>query len=166
MLLFYVDASAILKRYTPELGTPVVNHLFEQAGPERLIILQIGIAEVVSILVRKRNDGRLTQAVYAQALTEFATEIVNEPAVRKMSVGRAEITGALPLIQAHSINATDGLVLRSALDLAGELRTSGNDLVLVTSDHRLLRAAPAEGLRTFNPEAESEVDLDVLLAAS
>jgi len=166
MLFFYVDASAVLKRYTVEAGTPVVNHLFEKAGPKRLVVLQIGIAEVVSILVRKKNDGRLTHGAYAQAVTEFSTEVVNEADLRKISIGGGDITAALPLIQTHSINATDGLVLQSALSLAAELRTGGHNLVLVTSDQRLLRAAPAEGLQTFNPETESETDLDVLLAAS
>jgi hypothetical protein len=33
----------------------------------------------------------------------------------------------------------------------------------VASDQRLLRAAQAEGLLTFDPEVQSQVELDVLL---
>jgi hypothetical protein len=35
----------------------------------------------------------------------------------------------------------------------------------VASDQRLLRAAAAEGLATFNPETQSQAELDALIAA-
>ncbi|MGH9768028.1 MAG: hypothetical protein ACREAB_11385 [Blastocatellia bacterium] len=53
--------------------------------------------------------------------------------------------------------------LRSALDLAADLRVSGDNLALVASDQRLLRAAQAEGLIVFNPETHTTADLDQLL---
>jgi uncharacterized protein (DUF934 family) len=70
---------------------------------------------------------------------------------------------AVPLILTHSINSTDAILLRSALDFAGQLRAAGHDLVLVVSDRRLLAAARAEGLATFNPETDANADLDALL---
>lgn len=74
------------------------------------------------------------------------------------------VTAALPLINTHSINATDAILLRSALDLAAYLRANGHDLMLVASDHRLLKAAQAEGLLALNPETHIEADLDALLS--
>lgn len=57
----------------------------------------------------------------------------------------------------HSINSVDALVLRSALDVAIELRNSSDGrLVLVASDLRLLKAAEDEGLLVFNPETDTE----------
>jgi len=43
------------------------------------------------------------------------------------------------------------------------LRAGGNDLVLVAADHRLLKAARAEGVLAFDPEAQTQPDLDALL---
>ncbi len=54
-------------------------------------------------------------------------------------------------------------MLRVALDVAHPLRNQGDDLVLVASDQRLLRAAQAEGLVTFNPEAQDLVALTALV---
>ena len=65
----------------------------------------------------------------------------------------------MDLIEAHSLNSVDALVLRSALDTATELRSIGDRLVLVASDQRLLRAARAEGLQVFNPELDSQQTL-------
>ncbi len=51
----------------------------------------------------------------------------------------------------------------SALAIARKLRTSGDDLVLVASDQRLLRAARSEGLVTFNPETQNQAALAALV---
>ena len=55
------------------------------------------------------------------------------------------------------------MVLRSALDLVASLRVNGDDLLLVTCDRRLLRAAVSEGLTTFDPNVQSAADLDAVL---
>ena len=38
-----------------------------------------------------------------------------------------------------------------------------NSLVLVVTDRRLLRAAQAEGLLTFDPETQTQAELDAFL---
>jgi hypothetical protein len=128
-----------------------------------MIVFNLGIAEVVSILVRKRNDKRLSAKVFTQAMTEFSAEVIHAADLRQLAADNALVLAALPLIQTHSINATDAVILRSALGLAASLRGAGDDLVLVAADHRLLKAAQAEGLLTFNPEAQTQPDLDALL---
>ena len=46
----------------------------------------------------------------------------------------------------YSINSTDAYILQCALDEADKLRTAGDDLILVSSDGRSLRAATNERL--------------------
>jgi len=121
------------------------------------------MAEVLSLLVRKKNAGRLSAAAFAQALTDFGAEIVTSTTLRKLVAGNALVTSALPFIEVYSINATDAILLRLALNLATRLRAAGNDLILMASDQRLLRAAQAEGLLTFDPQIQSQVELDALL---
>ena len=160
---FYLDASALAQRYVPEPGTAVMDHLFSCLPPQRLFVLHLGIAEVVSILVRKQNAKFFSPRTIAQAFRRLEAEIVTQPMLRKMQAEAALIDAALPLIGRHSINATDAVLLRSALDVAASLRINGDDLVLVASDQRLLRAAQAEGLLSFNPETQSVTELDLLL---
>ena len=78
-------------------------------------------------------------------------------------MARRLVTTSFPLIVAHSINSTDALILKSALAIARKLRRAGDDLVLVASDQRLLRAAQAEGLTTFNPETQDQAALAALV---
>jgi hypothetical protein len=40
-----------------------------------MVVLAVGLTEVISILVRKYNGGRLTPATFRQAVREFRNEI-------------------------------------------------------------------------------------------
>ncbi|GIX48038.1 MAG: hypothetical protein KatS3mg131_2249 [Candidatus Tectimicrobiota bacterium] len=53
----YWDASALVKRYAPESGTPLVNRIFADIPLARMMSLILAVGEVVSIFVRKRNAG-------------------------------------------------------------------------------------------------------------
>lgn len=139
-----------------------MNRLFTLASPNRQMCLSLGTIEVVSILVRKRNRGDLTTATLFQALADFRAEVVDNPDFMTISAVDAVVIAAFELVEKHAINGTDAIVLRSALDLAAALRRDGNDLILVAADQRLIRAAEAEGLATFNPEMNTQADLDAL----
>lgn len=160
---FYLDASALAKRYAPEQGTPAMNYFFSRVPPRKIYTLYLGVAEVVSIIIRKRNAKTLSPRLISQAFTDLEAEIINQPLTRKFDANADLINAALLLIRQHSINATDAVLLRSALDMAVILRAGGDDLALVASDQRLLRAAQAEGLINFNPETQTIADLDLLL---
>jgi hypothetical protein len=130
---------------------------------ERLHLLNVGMGEVVSILIRKRNARVISQAYFGQALLDFDNETVGATEIRKEPVTRRLVTSSFPLIVAHSINSTDALTLKSALAVARSLRRAGDDLVLVASDQRLLRAAQAEGVVTVNPETQDLAALAMLI---
>jgi predicted nucleic acid-binding protein len=161
---FYLDASALAKRYIPERWSAPVDAILDTVPASRNYVLNIGIGEVMSILVRKRNAGAISIAEFARAAASFDAEIVQTKGITKVSVTSRIVTTSLPLIVAHSINSTDALILKSAVAIARKLRRTVDDLVLVASDQRLLRAAQAEGLVTFNPESQDQAALAALMA--
>jgi hypothetical protein len=143
------------KRYTPESGTALIDQIFAAVPLERLHILNVGIAEIVSVLVRKQNGGQLSAAAFSQALVNFGAEILSSTTLHVVEADSVLVVTALPLIEKHSLNATDAIVLRSAINLATDHRARGDTLVVVASDQRLLGAAQAEGLETFNRTARA-----------
>lgn len=159
----YLDASSLAKRYVPEPGSAQIHAILDTVRHGRLHVLNIGTGEIVSILVRKRNARVISQAYFVQALADFKNEIVDAPDITKASVTSRLVTASFPLIVAHSINSTDALTLKSALVIGRRLRIAGDDLILVASDQRLLRAAAAEGLMTFNPETQDAAALSALI---
>jgi predicted nucleic acid-binding protein len=161
---FLLDASALTKRYANEPGTALVDYLFSHVAHRRLLSLMLGIAEVAATLARKRNSGLITPAAFSSAMSQLWRELIDAPEVTKLSADNPRINSSIPFSSIYAINATDALVLYLAVTLANQLRAIGNDLVLVASDQRLLKAAQAEGLLTFDPETETEAVLDALLA--
>jgi predicted nucleic acid-binding protein len=160
---FYFDSSALGKRYASETGSLLVDAILDSVPHGRTYLLNVGAAELVSILVRKRNAGRISGAYFRQAYADFESEILHSADIRVQRITRRLVISSLPLIVTHSINSTDALTLKSALAIARRLRRDGDDLVLVASDQRLLHAAQAEGLITFNPEIQDHRVLAPLL---
>lgn len=158
MYYFYFDASALAKRYIEEGGSDKIDFLFVSVPLARLRCLTIGAMEVFWICVRKRNDGRITANQFTQATGHLEYEVIDTQSnFKTISVPDSLVWESMDLIEAHSLNSVDAMVLRSALDIAARLRNTGDTLVvLVASDQRLLRSARAEGLQTFNPEVDSQ----------
>ena len=160
MYYFYFDASALVKRYTQEIGSDKINFLFTHVPLNRLICLILGVVEMFWVCVRKKNDGRITDLDFSQAGINLNHEIIdNSSGFRTVPIPDTLVLNSVSLIETHSLNSVDAIVLRSALDIASELRNTGDTLVLVASDQRLLRAAQSEGLLVFNPEIDSQQTL-------
>ena len=157
MYYFHFDASALTKRYTDEVGSDKIDFFLDNVPLERLSCLTISAMEVFWICVRKRNDGRITNHQFERAVTYLRHEVINSQSnFKTISVPDSLVWNSIRLIETHSLNSVDAMVLRSALDIAARLRNTGDTLVLVASDRRLLRAARTEGLQVFNPEVDSQ----------
>ena len=160
MHYFYFDASALAKRYVEEVGSDKIDFLFTNVPMARLQCLTIGVVEVLWICVRKRNDRRISADQFAESTTYLNSEIIDiQSSFRKVSVPDSLVWDSMRLIELYSLNNVDAMVLRSALNIAAELRSTDDTLVLVASDRRLLRAARTEGLQIFNPEIDSQQTL-------
>ena len=58
----------------------------------------INVGEVVSILVRKRNDGRLNESDFAIALAEFHREVIKDPDFTYLEIDNTDIEASLKYI--------------------------------------------------------------------
>jgi predicted nucleic acid-binding protein len=163
MASFCLDGSALAKRYVPEPGSALVDFILDSVPEDRIYVLNVGAAEVVSVLVRRRNVGTVSAADFSQLILELESEVIQSPAKHLLAFDNSVVIDALAYIMIHSINATDAVILRVAVDVAQHLRNQGDELVLVASDQRLLRAAQAEGLVTFNPETQDQAALATLV---
>ena len=160
MHYFYWDASALAKRYAPEVGTALVNALFSKAPRDRMMCLSVGTGEVISVLVRKKNAGLITEAACSQAMADFRAEVISAVDFQLVAVEDTLVFASHPLIEKYSLNATDALVLCSASDVASIKRQEGHEVVLLASDRRLLNAARIEGIQILDPETDTQEQFD------
>lgn len=163
MNFFWLDASAYAKRHVVEKGTQLVNHLFSLIPLERMACLFQGGGEMIFVFVRRRNEGKITATRFNQLREHFETEFIDRDEMEQIFPTEDQITDSWDLIEKHSLNSTDAILLQCALDRVNELRIEGDNLVLVSADKRLLNAAQNEGLLTFNPETDNQAALDILI---
>ena len=164
MNYFWLDASAVVKRYITEDGTTNMQYFFTHVHPGRMMICRpVTVGEIISILVRRKNSQHITTAYFNQVKQLFETEIRQSADILKIPPTEMQEDVSVEFIEVYSINSTDALILQCAIDKTIELQMKGNGLVLVSSDKRLLRAAQNEGLLTFNPETDTQITLDVLI---
>ena len=160
---FALDASALVKRYHNEPGAKVVQKLTDAllaTEPRRALISWPTLAETLAGLNRKKNAGTISESTYRAVRTRLLLEARE---MNLLSVKDSIIRDSLGLIEDHNINASDALFLRQVLNWKTEL-PAGDSVVMVTADHRLLRAAEVERLAALDPEQSSAAAIGPLLA--
>ncbi len=165
MNIFWLDANAIAKRYIAEKGSSVLNHLFNSLPLTRMVCLYEGTGEIIFVFVRRRNEGKISMTFFNQVTQLFEEEFINNSEIVHVSPDKDQITESWKLIEKHSINSTDAIILQCAIDHANEIKPDGKKLILVSSDKRLIKAARNEGLLTYDPETDTQNTLNVLINA-
>lgn len=151
MSQFFVDSSALVKRYVTEVGTLWMQQLSNPVAGHTIILATITRVEVAAALAsRHRTYAGLTLAERdgAVALLEqhCATEYVLIP------IDTPVLDRALALTQRHRLRGYDAVQLATSLSIDEVYRRADMPpLTLLSADHDMLNAALAEGLAVDNP---------------
>lgn len=146
MSVFYLDASAWVKRYFEEPGRDRIPRLFH--GGERLASSILGYVEVASTMARQRPLRKLDE----QKVADLQTELKNDWSdLTGLPLGKESAERAVELARQYRLRAADAVHLATALSLQNALRETHETVVLVASDRELLEAARAAGLKVEDP---------------
>lgn len=159
MLVLLWDASALAKRYLPEIGSPVVAALLTSPVVTEHVSTFLGFAEAAAIIRRSFNRGVLPADRFHDARALLRTEVLANPVFDLASVEDADYLLGVDLLDRHNLNASDAALLNVFLRVSQARANS----VLIAADRRLLRAAQAEGLQVLDPEQVALDDLPALL---
>lgn len=147
---YFLDSSALGKRYHVELGTPEVERVLHLHGA-RHFISRLSVVEVQSVFARKVRTGVIDTHDFELLRRRFLTDI----AARLFQVVRMtsdHFMEAERLIRRHgthrSLRTLDALQLAIALNL----RDRGVLDHFVCADKSLCAVAGAEGFFVINPE--------------
>lgn len=150
MTTFYVDSSALIKRYVSETGSDWVQALCDPAAGHVLALAHIGLVEIAAALGIKYRQGALSGTLRDGLLYDLQQDARQQYWL--IDVDQALILRALALTRQHKLRGYDAVHLAAALFLrdtlaAYQLPGPG----LLSADVELLEAAQAEGLATDNP---------------
>jgi hypothetical protein len=153
MSRYYIDSSALVKRYVTEVGTTWVQALADPSVGNILVSTTLTRIEVAAALAsRHRMSGGLSRAERDGAVRllqqHSSTEYILIP------VDTPVLDQALKLTQLHRLRGYDAVQLATALVVANSARGAGlPPPVFVSADRDLLTAAQAEGLPVDDPNA-------------
>lgn len=154
---YYLDASALVKRYADEPGSPWVRRITDTPHGS-VLLAEITMAEVAAALAAKhRTPGGINREQRDRALSLFLQDC--DEKFLLVPVDRSVVDCAVALTQKHRLRGYDAVQLATAL-IAGETLKLQNfpSPVFVAGDDDLLKAAKAEDLSVCRPEDNGQVD--------
>jgi uncharacterized protein len=145
---FFVDTSALAKRYLAEIGSTWTRSWVEPAAGNVVVISDLTSVEMFSLFTRRLREGTIT----APAMTSLQTDFLAHFKREYLAVGIDEnvLTLARGLVVKYVLRPPDAIQLASAIYAMNWLNET---MIFVCADQNLLIAAAGEGFTTDNPNA-------------
>jgi uncharacterized protein len=148
--IFFIDISALAKRYLLETGATWMRSLLQRIAGNTIFVAQITGVETVSAISCSQRRGEITLRTARAARLMVDRHMQRE--YRIIPLTSPVISHAEDLLEAHPLRAADAIQLASAIEINLRLVQAGQPaLTFVSADTRLLTIAAAEGLTTDDP---------------
>jgi uncharacterized protein len=148
-VIYFLDTSALAKRYLTEKGSNRMRRLLEQRD-DAFYQGFLTPLEIASALYRRLRSQEISQDELSFLLRAYVAHSHQDYILIPYS--DALVDRASALIGRHVLRALDAIQLASALDLKDSLPVETLPLTFLSADDRLLDAARREHLQAENPE--------------
>ncbi len=154
MAIFYLDTSALVKRYKTEEGSETVDYLYNNLpSGHSLSISFLTVLEFVSAIRRLLKEGNITDEEFRDVLSTFSQEV--EPFLIK-SIDDKIVADALTYVTRHGLRSADSIQLATVMELRGIMEGVGESVIFVCDDEELAKAGRVENLEVINPRKEED----------
>ncbi len=152
--VFYLDSSALVKRYLTETGSAWVANLCQPSTGNTIATGRITKAEIAATFARKFRNGDIFQSDYAIALQDLAHHFSHQ--YLAIDIDQTLVDLAVELTWRQKLRGYDAIQLAGALILNETLtQAQFPSLTFVAADDDLLQAAQNEKLTVVNPVLQS-----------
>ncbi|NMG08980.1 type II toxin-antitoxin system VapC family toxin [Brasilonema sp. UFV-L1] len=150
MAVYFVDSSALVKRYVSEIGSAWVVNLFDPVLNNEVLIAAITGVEIVAAMTRRARGGSISVTDATAACNQFRSDLLSEYQI--VEVTENIINSAMALAQARGLRGYDAVQLAAGCALNILCITHGlSGVNFVSADDELNKAAASEGLIIENP---------------
>ena len=154
MSTYYLDASALIKRYVTETGSSRIRDLFRPENGHLSTISRLTLVEVFSAFARRRREGSVTVTGYGTNVRAFRIDSVTYYRLIDLTTDVVDLSQQL--LEQHPLRANAAVQLATALITNRSLTGAGlRGLVFLSADNRLNSAAQAEGLVFEDPNTKA-----------
>lgn len=149
---YFLDSSAIVKRYVVESGQSFVLTLSDPNQSHYLYISQIALVEVVASLCRRTRENSITIIDRDKLINTFRLHCQKIYGIQRLN--SAVLTSASNLCRTHRLRAYDAVQLACSLQLRAKALANGVSApIFVCADNNLISIASLEGLNIENPNS-------------
>jgi predicted nucleic acid-binding protein len=148
--VFFLDTSALVKRYVEESGSEWIRHITEPETGARIVVARISWVEMLSALSRLRREGRLLETIFQDGVHELSRHFSSQYRVGELTIPIAELAGEL--LQQYPLRAYDAVQLATAIKVSRTLSAKqASRFSFVSADKRLLDVTQMQGISILNP---------------
>ncbi|MBI2988340.1 MAG: type II toxin-antitoxin system VapC family toxin [Deltaproteobacteria bacterium] len=113
MAVFYLDTSALVKRYRTEQGTEVVEELLANPSPDdRFFICFLSIIEMTSGVLRLARGGQLREDTANRILARLRLDV--RELLRAWPLNEQVAADAVTVAERHTLRSGDAIHLAAA----------------------------------------------------
>src|SRR5271166_6716004 len=112
---YFVDSSALVKRYVQEDGTSWVRRLTRRNARNPIYLARITAVEVTAAVARRRKGRTLTSAKASSILHRFRQHLAGRYTV--IEISPSLFNDAMRLANTHALRAYDAVQLAVALEI-------------------------------------------------
>ena len=112
---YYLDSSALVKRYVHEQGSDWVSTLFDADPPHEIFIAVVTSVEVVAAISRRTLGGTIIAADATAACKHFRADLLSDYQVVESNASL--INRAMNLAETYKLRGYDAIQLASACEV-------------------------------------------------
>ena len=146
---YFVDSSALVKRYVKETGTAWMRRLSRRGAPNDIDVASIALVEVTSAIARRKKGGTVLPARAPSMLWRFRKHLAGR--YTAIDITPTLLADAAKLATAHALRAYDAVQLAAALTVLAQGKRLTDAL-----NQRLMAA----GLVSKLPDPAEDLDDD------
>ncbi len=142
---YFMDSSALVKRYHQEIGTEVIDNIIE-TNYEQIFISSIALIEIIATLRRKVKERKISKNRFIKLKSAFLYDV--EKRYTLIPLDDSVLADALHIAEKRGCKSLDSLQLASAI----KTKLIDEKIIFVCADKQLLKYAKNEGFEVINPE--------------
>lgn len=153
---YFLDTSAIIKRYILEQGQAWIISLCDPAQGHVLYISQVARVETVATICRRAREQSITLSERDRLIETFRRD--SQKSYNTWPVTSDIYDAAGDLCRSHRLRAYDAVQLACVLAVREYARANeAPEPIFVCADLALLNVATTEGLSIENPSNHSQI---------
>jgi uncharacterized protein len=150
MAVYFIDSSALVKRYISETGSNWVLNLFAPGLNNEVLIAAITGVEIIAAITRRSRGGGIITTDSVAVCNHFKSDLVSDYQV--IQITENVINAAMILAETRGLRGYDAVQLASGCATNEICITNSlSPVIFVSADNELNNAAASEGLIIENP---------------